>query len=461
MRTVTRFREAMIGTVLLNGTERQIRFDLEVEADGPLIPWRTVMARVKGRVRLAGLADNTTVIGEMEISPITRRRIRYRLMFDVAGRCLALDGWKSVSALRPVTSLTVLPFTLRERGGVWAGTGTLRFPLASGLVPFIASFRLLRYQAGSSQHWVPRWKGEAGRTEVWYTTLTDPETGTGIWLHHELVAPADGSAPFAHGWVAAFRDDQPVQHARFGPVPWHRPTEGFIADDVRAVPGRLVGAAGQFSWELTEKAGSTPLFTFPSWAWRRSLLPAAQMLPSERSLFAGTFRVGDNSLSLASAPGASARIYGHGNARQWSWLHADLGDGDVLEVVAAVSMRRGLRRLPPLVFLRLRRNGTTWPRRAERSAIGWAGWLRFRAVLGLPEWTVTGQAGLRRIRVQVNQPAEQTLSLKYEDPDGGVAVCNNSERADARIVLERWKGVWRTEAEWTLSGTAHAEVGLR
>jgi hypothetical protein len=74
---------------------------------------------------------------------------------------------------------------------------------------------------------------------------------------------------------------------------------------------------------------------------------------------------------------------------------------------------------------------------------------------------VKGRSGLRRIRVVVTQPAERTLALDYTDPDGGAAVCRNSETADARILLERWRGRWHTEAEWSLDGTAHAEVGDR
>lgn len=177
--------------------------------------------------------------------------------------------------------------------------------------------------------------------------------------------------------------------------------------------------------------------------------------------YTGRITHGDGELELRSAPGATARIYGHGNARRWAWLHADLGGGDVLEIVAAVSMRPLLRRLPPLVFLRLRRSGRTWPRRAERAALGWAGPGRFRARIGLPRWSVSGRAGLRRIHVTVTQPEERTLALDYTDPDGSRAVCRNSETADARIRLERWWGRWRTEAEWSLSGTAHAEVGDR
>ncbi|WP_351224576.1 hypothetical protein [Streptomyces sp. NPDC002133] len=459
----TSFSETMLGTVRLDGEDRtrRVRLDLRVRADRVMRPLGTIEARTTGRMRIAGWADDAHAQGELEISPLARRRIRYRISFAADGRRLTLDGWKSVTPLRPLASMTVLPYTLYE-DGAQVGTGTLRFPLATQLLPFLASFRFPRHDDPDALM-APRWNGEAGRTEVWYTTLTDPATGAGLWLHHELTAPADGSEPYAHGWAAVFPKDAPVRHARFGPAKWTGGTPGFAADGVSAVPGRLTGSAGTLRWDLTEQPTDTPLFTFPRWSWRRPLLPAAQILPAARASYDGTFTYDDAPLTLAAAPGASARIYGHGNARRWAWLHADLGGGDVLEIVAAVSMRPGLRRLPPLVFLRLRRGGRTWPRRAERTALGWAGLGRFRAAIGLPVWTVTGRAGLRRIRVEVTQPEEGTLALDYTDPDGAQAVCRNSESADALVLLERWwwPGGWRTEAKWALDGTAHAEVGTR
>ncbi|MCX4545787.1 hypothetical protein [Streptomyces sp. NBC_01565] len=460
----TAFTETMLGTLRLDGEghARRVRLDLRVSADRVMRLAGTTGARAAGRIRVAGWADDPYVEGELEISPLARRRILYRLTFTAGGRRLTLDGWKSVTPRRPVSSLTVLPYTVYDDDGARIGTGVLRFPLGTRLLPFLASFRFpARRDAGPLV--APRWRGERGRTEVWYTTLTDPATGTGLWIHHELVAPADGSEPYAHGWAAAFPEGEPVRHARFGPSPWAGTgTAGFVSDDARAVPGRLVGSAGPLRWDLTERALDAPLFTFPRWSWRHPLLPAAQVLPAARAGYTGTFTYGDRTVAVDGAPGASARIYGHGNARRWAWLHADLGGGDVLEVVAAVSMRPGLRRLPPLVFLRLRRGGSTWPRRPERSAVGWAGAGRFRARLDLPTWTVTGRSGLRRVRVEVTQPADRTLALEYVDPDGSRAVCRNSERADARVVWERWWwGGWRTEARWTLDGTAHAEVGGR
>ena len=92
--------------------------------------------------------------------------------------------------------------------------------------------------------------------------------------------------------------------------------------------------------------------------------------------------------------------------------------------------------------------------------MGWAGFGRFRCAIGLPTWTVSGRAGLRRIRVEVTQPEDRTLALEYTDPDGARATCRNTERADAHVVLERWWGGWRSD-RWRLDGTAHAEVGTR
>lgn len=460
----TEFTETMIGTVRLEGERepRPMRLDLAVRTQELMLPHRTTTGTLTGRVRIAGYADDRAVLGELEISPLARRRIRYRLDFTADGRRFHLDGWKSVSPLRPLKSMTVLPFTLLE-GGVEAGRGTLRFSLATALLPFLASFRFPRAQdAGTSdRHMVPRWSGAPGRTEVWYTTLTDPVTRTGLWLHHELTAPTGSAPAYVHGWAALFPPDGPVEHSRFGPEPWRPDPAGFRSDSAEAVPGRLRGSAGPFTWDLVEHTEAGPLFTFPRWSWRRPLLPAAQMLPAARASYTGLVKHPGGELRVEGAPGASARIYGHGNARRWAWLHADLGGGDVLEIVAAVSMRPGLDRLPPLVFLRLRRNGRVWPRRAERSAVGWLGLGRFRARIGLPTWTVTGRSGLRRVRVEVTQPEERTLALDYTDPDGGAAVCRNSESADARIVLERWWGRWREEAQWDLDGTAHAEVGGR
>jgi hypothetical protein len=348
---------------------------------------------------------------------------------------------------------------LDDEGRV-VGEARLRFQLSRELLPMVASMRTRSGPPPTAADLLrARWRGRAGRLEVWYSTITEPRTGTGVWLHHELVAPSDGGDPYAHGWAGIFPADAAPVLARFGPVPWQPPDapDVYRADGVTVSADRLRGRAGDISWDLTRAGGGDPLYTFPRWAWRHDILPAAQIVPLPAARFAGTLRYGDSIVELDGAPGNVAHIDGHGNAARWAWLHADLGGGDVCEVVAAVATRPGLSRLPALPMVALRVGGVDLSAGDPLLAAA-----RLRADIGLPRWTVTGRLGSARLRIEVNQPADRTLAVDYTNPDGSPAICHNSERADALIILQRRaNGEWRTWRRWTLLGTAHAEVGSR
>ncbi|MGI5202560.1 hypothetical protein ACQEU6_13435 [Spirillospora sp. CA-108201] len=456
----TVFREVMRGSLRLAGEDRDRPMRLELTADLPGVPrpWGDAEGTLTGRVRVPDWADDPAASGRLRVAPVAARRIRYTLGFTAGdGRRLRLDGWKTVSPRRPVRSMTFLPLTVTGEDGAVVGEARLRFDLRRDLARFLGGFRFPGPDPLRS-----RWRGQAGRLEVWYTTLTDPATGTGVWIHHELVAPgkaaAGTGAALAHGWAAVFPPGEAPVLGRFGPEEWSpREDAAFTAGPVEQAGGRLTGTAGAVAWDLRESGGGPPLYTFPRWAWESELLPAAQIVPRPAAVYGGAVRFGDRVLDLDAAPGASARVYGHGNARRWAWLHADLGGGDVCEIVAAVSTRPGLNRLPPLPLVRLRVDGADLASGDPLLAS-----LRLRARIGLPVWTVHGRIGDRRVHVRVALPPGETVAVDYADPDGAPAVCHNSERADVRIALARRSGRgWETEREWRLDGTGHAEVGLR
>jgi hypothetical protein len=312
----------------------------------------------------------------------------------------------------------------------------------------------------TSAWWRQRWRGQPNRLEVWYATCTDAATGTGVWVHGETVAPADGGEPYAHGWIAVFPPDGPPTWERTPRTPVERPARGaatprrppgFTAEDLRIDPSGSAGQAGSIRWDLHwDAAGQRGLATFPRWAWDRELLPAAQVVPAPSLRVHGTIDV-DGTPTTIDGPGAAARIYGHGNAKRWGWLHAELGGGDVLEVVSAVSTRPGLRALPPLTFLKLRLDGADWPE-VRLASFG----LKNR--LALPTWTIRGRAGGDRLELRVDLPPDRCVAIPYTDPDGATATCTNTERADLDLRITRRDG---TERRWHLDGTAHAEVGTR
>ncbi|OBK48250.1 hypothetical protein [Mycobacterium kubicae] len=293
----------------------------------------------------------------------------------------------------------------------------------------------------------PRWRGKPGRLEVWYATLSNPLTRDGLWVHYETVAPTSGAA-YAHGWLTWFPADGSPRTARFGPEPVE-PASGrawFDAADATAGPDGLTGRAGAFRWDLSWKDIAAPLWTFPRVAWERELLPGAQVVLAPTADFTGSVTVGDASHTVDGWRGAVAHIYGHGNAKRWAWLHADLGDGNVVEAVSAVSHKPGLRRLAPLAFVRLRIDGQDWPTSGLPS-------LRMRTTLGVAHWQLEGRIGGRKVLIRVDQPPERCVSLQYTDPDGGTAVCTNTEQADIHIEVD--------DRRWSVLGTGHAEVGLR
>ena len=46
----------------------------------------------------------------------------------------------------------------------------------------------VRAVSGSSANAL-RWDGGPGHYEVYYVTLTEPETGVGVWIRYTMVAP--------------------------------------------------------------------------------------------------------------------------------------------------------------------------------------------------------------------------------------------------------------------------------
>jgi len=153
--------------------------------------------------------------------------------------------------------------------------------------------------------------------------------------------------------------------------------------------------------------------------------------------------------------GGGAHIFSHGSAPHWAWLHADLGDSDLLEVVAAVPHLPFGLHVPHRPIARLRLDGRDHP--GESVVAGLVG----HCTVEPPEWrAVIPLARGRRVRVSVELPPERSVQLVYPNPDGTFAFCTNTEQANARIVVERRQGrSWGVDREWDLDGTAHSEIG--
>lgn len=461
-----RFSERMVGQ-LEGGLAGEVGFALEARTRSGWAIGGPLVAELAGAVAVTGVATAAPARGTLRVDPFGAKEVRYELGFvgDDGGRW-RLEGAKVIEWRRPLQSWTVLPATLRRAdptdGEAIVASARLRFALGD-LPGFLAGARAgVVSLAGpaaplhAAELFAPRLGGERGRVEVWYDTVTDARTGAGFWLHHEVLAPLDGSAPRAHGFVAVFPPEGEPRLARFGPESVHpdaRGDRGFAAAGVRSEPGRREGGAGEISWRLEVEEPGPPLWSLPALAWRRQVLPAAHVVGSPAARYRGVVDVGGTTLELRDARGASARTYGRANPERWGWCRVELEGLGVLDAVVAESRSGPLARLGPVVLVGLRRPGRPdWPRRPLAALRRW------RAELGEADFSITGTVGGVRLELEAHVPPERAVVVDYPQPDGSTVLCRNSERADAVVRFDPGLCGGRG-GEWRVSARAHAETG--
>src|SRR3954451_341872 len=101
-----------------------------------------------------------------------------------------------------------------------------------------------------------RWDGRPGHYEVWYATLTDPRTATGVWLRYALRAPlVAGEQAECALWLAAMTPggERYARRATFPVGELEEDDDPFrICLAAPALPARgAAGAAGDGTWELS------------------------------------------------------------------------------------------------------------------------------------------------------------------------------------------------------------------
>jgi hypothetical protein len=104
---------------------------------------RTRTWALSGTIDAEGLARGRDVEGTLRFALIDERRVPYRFAFrGDDGRPYELSGQKEWTGFAPVTSMTLLPATLRDDRGEELARATLRFDLRADLADWMKSFRL-------------------------------------------------------------------------------------------------------------------------------------------------------------------------------------------------------------------------------------------------------------------------------------------------------------------------------
>ena len=305
-----------------------------------------------------------------------------------------------------------------------------------------------------------RWDGGPGHYEVWFLTLTDPGSGTGVWIRFAIHAPDDPSrAAECSLWFVTI-DPNGERLAR-------RAT--FPADDLaaQAEPFRITireaelssrGTAGAFddvSWELRWDPSDRPGLPVHPLLEKARLARTMYVIPQPNVAVQGSVTAGGRTIDVSGARAAQAHLWGSKHASRWGWTHAaDLESlegeprpGDWIDGISIVSQRFG-RDVGPSTAVVGTLLGEPFAATNPISV------LRAKAEHGLTHYRVETSTRSRRIAFEVDAPREALVGVTYEDPDGELMRCWNTEVATMRLWV--WDRARRGRFPWALRETLQA-----
>lgn len=301
--------------------------------------------------------------------------------------------------------------------------------------------------------------------EVWYATVTHRGLRSGLWVRYTVSAPRDRE-PACALWALYFDPGGKRSFAGRNVLP---------IDVLGHVPGRDDGAVVRIgdAWMTETHLEGRVEHDGRTLAWSLDLDPADrcyQHLPPvlrARSAkrfstlcspnldvpFSGTVEVDGEPIRYDGEPGCQSHRWGRRHSHSWVWAHCSSWRGDEDAVFEGLGVKPAPV-LPGLAFLYLRYRGEDLVFNGLRSA------LRARSRFDLPSWTFSASNGRWKVAGAARLRPDRAVQVRYDDPDGGVRHCANSEIADLALdVHERASGSWRHVGSLTSTGAAHLELG--
>jgi hypothetical protein len=311
---------------------------------------------------------------------------------------------------------------------------------------------------------VLRWDGTPGHYEVHYLSATDAASGIGLWIRYTMVAPIDGD-PVCSLWFMAMDPAGDVRVGRKATFPIDQlvaepePFRLCIGDSELSDRG-MAGGFEDVSWELRWERSRAYEHVHPLLR-RGRIAKTVLTLPHADLAVEGTVAFGGRELTLEGARGGQAHLWGSKHANRWAWAHCNdfAGhEGAFLDGVSVFVPRLGREIGPstPVVGRFLDEDFVATTPIAV---------MRAPSTFGLSSWHFESVAGKRKIVCEVDAPRQSLVGVTYDDPDGDLAYCYNSEASSMRVSVfdKAWPGrfPWMLRDTLESDGRAHFEYGQR
>jgi len=315
-----------------------------------------------------------------------------------------------------------------------------------------------------------RWDRKSpGFMEVWYSTINHPDSGGGLWMRYTITAPRNGDA-YCELW--GFYFDPSNKQTFAGKQRFSIDLLGRERDDgavvrigdswlsERHLEGRVHDGAGRvLQWSFDFEPADRCWQHLPQRLRQRVEQRVSTVcVPNLSVPFSGVVELDGEELFFERVRGSQAHRWGRAHPASWAWGHCDGFESHpdaIFEGVAARARFAGML-APTMTFTYLRYDGRDLEFNSLKHSI------RAKSRYEMPAWAFSAHNEEFKIVGAARALPERMVQVSYENPDGSLRHCANSEIGDIGIELfRREKGTWRHIDSLTCLRTAHLEFGRK
>jgi hypothetical protein len=288
----------------------------------------------------------------------------------------------------------------------------------------------------------PRWDGKRnGFYEVWYLKLNLGEAQPALWLRFTTLSLKSGLKTVAETWAIFFEPGAESAGRKLALKntstlgAYRTEADGTVAiEDSLFGPdhtsGCVVSRGNRIEWDLKFSPNSYTFFHVPQLLQKLKLTKSVVCKPNMNVRFTGSFTVNGKRYECSDAPGCQGHIWGKSYAHGWAWAHCNLFEGGkpaALEILSARVKLGGVVTSPQMSALCLEYKGE----RHELNRLADA--FTTKSDYALTRWQFCGERGPLRVQGVINCDVRSLVAVTYEDTQGSLLYCNNTELASMTL----------------------------
>lgn len=290
---------------------------------------------------------------------------------------------------------------------------------------------------------------QRGFYKNWYLRLSDPVAQRALWLRFTVLSSGNGFKRIAETWAIYFQR-MPNKEVKKVALKQTHDIQAFLASsdtDIRIgacelLPGRSRGniqSKGQsIQWDLSIlPSQESPVRFVPEILSKTGLVKNSIVTVCEELLCTGTTQINGETIHWKDAVGMQGYLNGNRNGHSWTWGHCNTFVNESGKPVPFLFEGFNARtQIGPMLTPRLSSfyfyySGQHYHFNTLRDAI----YIKSKNTLN--EWEFQADRDDLSFRGRVRAEYKDFVGLTYEDTNGSLLYCSNSELADMTIHVYR------------------------